>query len=54
MFLFDDIGEIAAEEELYNNTMEVVKKGNEIVCLKNKKNVLLLRDYEGYDYRSIG
>lgn len=50
---FDDIGEIAAEEELYNNTMEVVKKAMNRLPEK-QKNVLLLRDYEGYDYRSIG
>jgi len=34
---FDDIGEIAAEEELYNNTMEVVKKAMNRLPEKQKK-----------------
>lgn len=45
--------EFEAEKQEYNNVMDYVNKVIHTLP-KQQKSAILLRDYEGYDYNSIG
>ncbi len=42
-----------SHSEQYSDTLEIINKAVERLP-ENQKTAILLRDYEGYDYRSIG
>jgi len=49
----ENASSVMSDEKEYNNMMDYVNKALHELP-KQQKSVLLLRDFEGYDYRSIG
>jgi len=48
----DSLAEKHAHNDQYSDVMEIVQKAVDNLPV-NQKSVVMLRDYEGYDYRSI-
>jgi RNA polymerase sigma factor (sigma-70 family) len=49
----ENASSVMSDEKEYNNMMDYVNKALHELP-KQQKSVVLLRDFEGYDYRSIG